>query len=68
MTGYVLWFNRKKGHGVIVKEDSQTIFVHHRDIAEQDGFKVLKKGDKVMFDVGTFKDTLNCAKNVKIIK
>ncbi len=48
--GTVKWFNPKKGYGFIATEDGQEIFVHYASI-ESDGFKTLKEGDTVDFDI-----------------
>jgi CspA family cold shock protein len=50
MKGRVKWFDAKKGYGFITKEDGEDIFVHFSAI-QVDGFKTLKEGDKVEFDV-----------------
>ena len=48
--GKVKWFNPAKGYGFIASADDQEIFVHYSSIAG-DGFKTLKEGDLVSFDV-----------------
>ena len=48
--GTVKWFNDKKGFGFIEQEDGPDVFVHHSGISAQ-GFKSLKEGDKVTFDI-----------------
>jgi CspA family cold shock protein len=48
--GTVKWFNDKKGYGFIEQEDGPDVFVHHSNINAQ-GFKSLKEGDRVTFDV-----------------
>jgi CspA family cold shock protein len=48
--GTVKWFNDKKGYGFIQSEDGQDIFVHHTGI-NGSGFKTLKDGDHVTFDI-----------------
>ncbi|MBD3407309.1 MAG: cold-shock protein [Candidatus Lokiarchaeota archaeon] len=51
MTGKVKWFNDKKGYGFIVPDDkSEDLFVHHSNIL-MDGFKTLKDGQRVSFEV-----------------
>uniref|UniRef100_A0A7V4KCY2 Cold shock domain-containing protein n=1 Tax=Fervidobacterium pennivorans TaxID=93466 RepID=A0A7V4KCY2_FERPE len=50
MKGTVKWFDAKKGYGFITKEDGEDIFVHFSAI-QVDGFKTLKEGDKVKFDI-----------------
>ena len=48
--GTVKWFNDSKGFGFIEQEDGPDVFVHHSGIIA-DGFKTLKEGDKVTFDI-----------------
>jgi CspA family cold shock protein len=48
--GIVKWFNDKKGFGFIEQEDGQDVFVHHSNINAA-GFKTLKEGDRVTFDI-----------------
>jgi cold shock protein len=50
-TGTVAKFWDEKGFGFITPEDGgKDIFVHHSDI-KMDGFKSLKPGQRVSFDV-----------------
>lgn len=49
--GKVKYFNEYKGWGFITgEEQEQDIFVHYKDI-QMDGFKTLKEGQAVMFEV-----------------
>ena len=48
--GIVKWFNDSKGFGFIEQEDGQDVFVHHTGI-NATGFKTLKEGDRVSFDI-----------------
>ena len=48
--GTVKWFNERKGFGFIEQEDGPDAFVHH-SVINADGFKVLKEGEKVTFDI-----------------
>ena len=48
--GIVKWFNDRKGYGFIEQENGQDVFVHHSNINAQ-GFKSLKEGDRVTFDI-----------------
>ncbi len=51
MKGIVKWFNDAKGYGFIVSEkNNEDIFVHFSSIIMQ-GFKTLKEGQKVDFDI-----------------
>ena len=49
--GKVKWFNDAKGYGFITKPDGKDVFVHHTAI-EGEGFKSLKEGQEVEFDLG----------------
>ena len=49
-TGNVKWFNDAKGFGFISQEGGDDVFVHHTAI-NMDGFRTLKEGEKVEFDV-----------------
>ena len=48
--GTVKWFSDKKGYGFIEQENGKDVFVHHSNINAQ-GFKSLKEGDRVTFDI-----------------
>jgi len=49
--GTVKWFNDEKGFGFITPEGgAKDCFVHHSAIQAQ-GFKSLKEGDRVEFDM-----------------
>lgn len=49
-TGTVKWFSDKKGFGFIVDEQGRDVFVHYTEIQE-DGFRSLKEGDKVSYEL-----------------
>jgi CspA family cold shock protein len=49
-TGTVKWFNDAKGFGFISQEGGEDVFVHHTAIT-MDGFRTLKEGERVEFDV-----------------
>lgn len=50
-TGSVKWFNEDKGFGFIAQDNGGAdVFVHFRAIISV-GFKTLKEGQKVSFDV-----------------
>ena len=48
--GRVKWFNDSKGYGFIEQESGQDVFVHYSAI-QDDGFKTLKEGQEVLFDI-----------------
>jgi len=49
--GKVKWFNESKGFGFIEPDGSgQDVFVHYSSISDN-GFKSLKEGDRVSFEV-----------------
>lgn len=49
-TGAVKWFNDAKGFGFISRQNGEDVFVHFRAIETQ-GFKSLKEGQAVSFEV-----------------
>ena len=48
--GTVKWFNAKKGYGFISDEEGKDVFVHFSALS-MDGFKELKDGERVEFEV-----------------
>jgi CspA family cold shock protein len=62
--GTVKWFNDSKGFGFICPEDGgNDLFVHHSEI-QAAGFKSLKEGQAVEYEVGQGKKG-PCATKVK---
>ncbi len=49
-TGTVKWFNEAKGYGFVKRESGEDVFVHFKSILTE-GFKTLKEGQKVQFEV-----------------
>jgi len=48
--GTVKWFNDKKGFGFLSREDGDDVFVHFTNV-QGEGFKTLREGDTVEFEV-----------------
>ena len=48
--GTVKWFNTSKGYGFIGRESGDDVFVHFSAI-QGEGYRSLKEGEKVSFDV-----------------
>jgi cold shock protein len=63
--GTVKWFNATKGYGFIEEESGNDIFVHFSAIT-MDGYKSLKEGQEVEFDVTTGNGGKTQASNVRI--
>lgn len=48
--GIIRFFNDRKGYGFIESDENEAIFVHYSSI-QKDGYKTLKEGEEVRFDV-----------------
>ena len=48
--GVVKWFNNAKGYGFLGRDGGNDVFVHYSSI-QLEGYKSLKEGDPVDFDV-----------------
>ena len=49
-TGTVKWFNNAKGYGFLGHDGGNDVFVHFSSI-QVDGYKSLKEGEPVQFDI-----------------
>ena len=50
-TGTVKWFNDAKGYGFITPDDGGEDLFAHFSASKMDGFKTLKQGQRVTFDL-----------------
>lgn len=50
LQGKVKWFSDQKGYGFISRDNSADVFVHHTAI-QMSGFRTLKEGDSVTYDL-----------------
>lgn len=50
MRGTVKWFNDSKGYGFIRQPSGEDVFVHHSSIVA-DGFRTLREGEEVEFEL-----------------
>ncbi|HLX13143.1 MAG TPA: cold-shock protein [Bacteroidota bacterium] len=48
--GTVKWFNASKGYGFIQRSTGEDVFVHYKSV-EMEGFRTLKEGETVEFDI-----------------
>ena len=51
VTGTVKWFNESKGYGFITQDSGSDIFAHFKAIVGGGGFKTLREGQRVRFNV-----------------
>jgi len=63
--GTVKWFNDAKGYGFISRQNGEDVFVHHTAI-QSNGFRTLKEGQAVQFEVTKGKKGLQ-AENVQVL-
>ena len=50
LIGSVKWFNNAKGYGFLGHENGPDVFCHYSSI-QLEGYKSLKEGEAVMFDI-----------------
>lgn len=66
-TGTVKWFNDSKGYGFITPDDGgEDLFAHFSAIT-MGGFKSLKEGQKVSFEVTNGNKGKKQASNIQVI-
>jgi CspA family cold shock protein len=51
ITGKVKWFNDRKGFGFIERDDSEKDCFVHFSAIQGDGYRSLKEGERVEFEV-----------------
>ncbi len=62
MTGIVKWFNNAKGYGFVRSDgNEEDVFVHFSAI-DMDGYRTLKEGQKVQFEIGQGPKGLHAAR------
>ena len=65
-TGVVKWFNNAKGYGFVTPDQGESdVFVHFSSIT-MDGYKTLKEGQKVQFEITEGPKGLH-ASNIKAV-
>jgi CspA family cold shock protein len=64
-TGTVKWFNDSKGYGFIERQGGPDVFVHFSAI-QSDGYRTLKEGQRVEFNIEQGPKGLQAA-NVQVI-
>ena len=63
--GTVKWFNDQKGYGFISAEDQQDVFVHFSAI-EGNGFRTLREGEQVEFDIKASERGAEASRVIKV--
>jgi CspA family cold shock protein len=64
-TGTVKWFSDQKGYGFISGDDGKDVFCHFSAV-QTEGFKTLKDGQKVQFEVTQGEKGLRAANVIPI--
>ena len=68
MKGVVKWFNNVKGYGFITPDEGEKDIFAHFSAIQGEGYKSLKDGDKVEYDVTEGEKGEQAANVVKIQK
>ncbi len=63
--GVVKWFNDAKGFGFIEHTSGRDVFVHY-SVIQTDGFKTLKDGEEVNYELSEGDKGLHAAKVVRV--
>jgi len=64
LKGLVKWFNDAKGFGFIEHDSGKDVFVHY-SVIEDSGFKTLKDGEEVLYEVEDGPKGLHAVKVVR---
>jgi len=65
-TGTVKWFNPTKGYGFITPDDGKSDVFVHISAVQQAGFKELREGQKLSYEIATNKGK-QAAANLKLV-
>lgn len=65
-TGTVKWFNPTKGYGFITPDDGKSDVFVHISAVQQAGFKELREGQKLSYEIATNKGKQSAA-NLKLV-
>lgn len=65
--GLVKWFNDAKGFGFIEKDSGEDVFVHY-SVIESEGFRTLKDGEEVEYEVTKGDKGLHASRVVRLGK
>ena len=63
--GIVKWFNDAKGFGFIEHETGRDVFVHY-SVIESEGFKTLKDGEEVEYELREGDKGLNASRVIRV--
>lgn len=68
MKGTVAWFSNRRGYGFINRDDNERdVFVYYSNV-QMDGYKTLKPGQKVEFDIEMIENKGPNAVNVQMLE
>lgn len=65
-TGVVKWFNNTKGFGFIMPEEGEKDIFAHYSVIEMDGYRTLKAGQKVSFEIESGPKGLHASRIVAV--